>query len=141
MIHIADIILERFDVVDISCLLFIELSDLFFHTVSFGNEIFDDEIHVVIGAFEVNDLTVHVGYLLSHFGDLILSGAYISFQLFDFIIKDKFEFLQLLSFFLELVDSGYFISDSFLSLLNLFGLRLFSLKILFMFLFDFLDIF
>ena len=89
----------------------------------------------------MNDLTVHICNLFSHFSDLILSGTNISLELFDFVIQDKFEFLKFLSFLLELIYTCDFVSDCFLPFFDLLGLRLLSLKILFMFLLDLLNIF
>lgn len=78
LVHVCDIILERFDVIDVVDLVLIELGDFFLHSASFWDQILDDEIHVVVGTLEVDDLTVHVGDLFSHFGYLLLSRANVS---------------------------------------------------------------
>jgi len=45
-----------------------------------------------------------------------------------------------LSFLLQFVDSGHLITDSLLSFLYFFGLRLLSLQVFFMLLLDFFDV-
>jgi hypothetical protein len=89
----------------------------------------------------VDDLTVHVGNLLPHLGNFLFSGADVSLQLFYLVIQHKFELLKFLSFFLELVDTSHLVSDSLIPLFDLLGLRLLSLKILFVLLFNLLYIF
>lgn len=140
MIHVGDVVLEWFNIVYIVRLILIELADLFLHSVSFWDQILDNQIHIIIGSFEMNDLTVHVCYLLSHFGNLFFSWPNISFQLLYFIIKHKLEFLKFLSLLLELIYSCHFVSDCLLSFFYLFCLRLLSLQILFVFLLDLFNV-
>jgi hypothetical protein len=88
----------------------------------------------------VNDFTVHIRDLFSHLGNLLLPGANVSLELLDFVVKHKLELLKLLSLLFELVDSGHFITDGFLSLFDFFGLGLLSLKVFLMFLLDLLNV-
>ena len=141
LIHVADVILERFYVAEIAGFFLVELSDLLLHAVALRDQILHDQVHVVIGALKVDDLTVHVGNLFPHLGNFLFSGADISLQLLYLIVQHKFELLKFLSFFLELVDTSHLVSDSFLPLFDLLGLRLLSLKILFVLLFDLLYVF
>ena len=85
-------------------------------------------------------LAVHVGDLLTHLSDLLLARTNVSLQFFDLIVQNEFEFLELLGLFLQLIDSGHFVSYSFISLLYFFGLGLLSLQIFLVFLFDLFDI-
>ena len=141
MVHVADIVFERFDVTQITCLLFVELADFLLHTITLRDQIFYDQVHVIVGTFEVNNLAVHVGDLFSHLGNLFFSGTDISFKLFDLVVQHEFELFKLLSLFLKLINTSYFVSNGFFSLFYLLGLGLFSLKILFMLLFDLFNIF
>lgn len=98
MVHVAKVILERFNVAKVIGLATVQLVNLFLHSTSFRYEIFNDKIHILVSSFEVNDLGIHTGNLLLHFGDLLLSWTDVSFKLFDLVIQNKFEFLKLLSF-------------------------------------------
>ena len=75
----------------------------------------------------MDDFRVHIGDLFLHFADFLLSGADVSLESFYFVIQHKLEFLELLGFFLQLIDSGHFVSDGLLSFFVLFGLGLFFL--------------
>jgi len=86
LIHVADVVLEGFDVVEVASLFFVQLPHLFFHTISLRNQIFYYQVHVIVRTFEVNNLAVHVGNLLSHLGNFFLSGTDVPFQLFDFVV-------------------------------------------------------
>lgn len=127
MIHICDIILERLDVIDVVDLVLIELTHFLLHSASFGYQILDYEIHVVVGSLEVDDLTVHVGDLFSHFGYFFLSRADISLEFFDLVIQDEFELFELLGFLFEFVDTCHLVSYGLFALFYLLGLGLLSL--------------
>ncbi len=89
----------------------------------------------------MNNLRIHACNLFFHFGDFFLPWTNVSFEFFNFVIQNKLELFKFLSFLFQLIDSHHFVSDGFFSFFNLFGLGDFFLKVFFVFLFDFLDIF
>lgn len=86
MVHVADVILERLDVVEIATLVLGQFTQLLLHAVTLGDQVFDNQVHVVVGSLEVDDFTIHISDLFSHLGDLLFSGPDIAFKFFDFVI-------------------------------------------------------
>ena len=93
MIHVTNVVLERFYVSKVVRLCSVELVDFFFHSASFRHQVLHDQVHVLIGPFEVNDFCIHTGNLFLHFGYFLFSWPNISFKFLDFIVKNKLELL------------------------------------------------
>lgn len=141
MVHIAEVVLEWLDVTKVVGLGCIQLIDLLFHSTSFRNKILNNQIHVFVGPLEMNDFSVHTCNLFLHFGDFLLSRANVPLEFFDFVIQNKLKFLKLLSLLFQLVDSHHFVPNRFLPFFDFFGLGDFLLKVFFVFLLYFLNVF
>ncbi len=119
MVHITEIVLKRLYVTQVVRFVVVKFIYLLLHSTSLGNQIFHDQVHIVVCPLEMNDLSVHARDLLFHLCDLLLSGANVTFQLFYLVIEYELELLQLLGFLLQFVYSHHLVSDCLLSLFDL----------------------
>jgi hypothetical protein len=86
VVHVTDIIFKRLNIAEVVRFSSVKFIDFLFHSTSFGDEILDYQVHVLVGPLEVNDLGVHAGNLLFHFGDFLFSWPDVSLEFLNFVI-------------------------------------------------------